>query len=520
MPYTPIEYIRQPYVRQAYQPPESGIGDLLRVQGHNAAQAQLRQGDIGANMWANIGNTIQGSIANYQQQRDYERERAEREAANAQSRTMNDLTIRNQELAVGEAEREVKGRGFESAILPKALRQNEAGVFTYDRDLLKREFEQAGMGDRLPMVFKGLDDADASMQRVNQAKRDTFAGLAFSALQLGATPEAFEEALHYARENDLAGERHLERYAEQAKANPQSIPDLLLSITSLSPDYAQLLEPEKPLVLGEGQRAVDPRSGQLIAEGGVKTPTNIEAALLQARQVGDAPEVERLMGLREQFARAGQRPERINHQWVTRDGQAIEIPQGSAQPGDVPFTPSNRTGATAGGYSAQMPADVQNTLDRAILSVPGTRRGPIVALANRMAETGDFDGLKDVIRQAAIEGENVDVKNQIMGRMATLASLSDTREILEEMQREGIPTNWLSGTWEDLNRKVGASTNPRLVELSNRLMGTLINYRRAATGVQFSQRESQDYQRMFPNYRNLPEVNLALIRGLEREMTT
>jgi hypothetical protein len=69
-------------------------------------------------------------------------------------------------------------------------------------------------------------------------------------------------------------------------------------------------------------------------------------------------------------------------------------------------------------------------------------------------------------------------------------------------------------------RKLGTTTNPEYVRLANRLMGTLINYRRSATGAQFSEKESSQYELMFPNYRNNLPVNLALIDGLEREMRT
>lgn len=101
-----------------------------------------------------------------------------------------------------------------------------------------------------------------------------------------------------------------------------------------------------------------------------------------------------------------------------------------------------------------------------------------------------------------------------------MASLNDASAILQEMQAKGVPTGFLTGTAEDLVRKVGKSTNPEYVALANRLAGTLINYRRAATGVAFGEREAAQYEKMFPNYRNELPVNLALIQGLQREMKT
>ena len=103
-------------------------------------------------------------------------------------------------------------------------------------------------------------------------------------------------------------------------------------------------------------------------------------------------------------------------------------------------------------------------------------------------------------------------------------SLRDVRNTLERYAAFGeddapvLPTNWLLGNIEKIYRSVGVTQDARYVELANRLMGTLINYRRAATGVQFGQLENQQYLRMFPTNQNIPNVNLALIDGLLHEM--
>ena len=167
-----------------------------------------------------------------------------------------------------------------------------------------------------------------------------------------------------------------------------------------------------------------------------------------------------------------------------------------------------------------LPLDVRTALDRATMSVPAIRRGTVEDAVARSWAAGDQAGAKDMIRQAAIESEPVDTRSQIMGRRNTLAAMKDVRLMLEEMQKAGVPTNWFKGNVEDLARKLGTTQDPKYVELSTRLMDSLVQYRRAATGVQFSVRESQDYQKMFPNYRNTLPVNLATMQGLERAVET
>lgn len=162
----------------------------------------------------------------------------------------------------------------------------------------------------------------------------------------------------------------------------------------------------------------------------------------------------------------------------------------------------------------------RNALERVIGNLPANRRGPKVNHAERLLAEGNEKELKDFIRQTAIDGENVDTKNTILGRQATLASLRDTRAVLQELQAAGVDTNRFTGGAEDLARWLGTTTDPRLVALSNRLADTLIGYRRAATGAAFGDREGAAYEKMFPNYRSTLPVNVALLDGLERSMRT
>lgn len=175
---------------------------------------------------------------------------------------------------------------------------------------------------------------------------------------------------------------------------------------------------------------------------------------------------------------------------------------------------------TGGGVDTVKLGQFATPLDRAVLTITPTKRAPILALAHRLADEGNTEELRSVIRQAAIEGENVDAKNQIRGRMATAAALEDARGLLAEMKKAGVPTNILTGTAEDVARKLGTSTDPSYVAFANQLSDALINYRRAATGVAFSEKESAEYARMFPNYRQTMPVNEAAINGMLRAMRT
>jgi hypothetical protein len=240
-----------------------------------------------------------------------------------------------------------------------------------------------------------------------------------------------------------------------------------------------------------------------------KEPASLDQALFAAQQAGNQQEVQRLLDLKAREAAATRAPRE-------RDPVAAELAALRLEEARGKFD-AQKAGKEA---LEKMGPEWTGVIGRATSSMPAARQGAWRETFTRAAQSGDKAELADSIKQAAIEGENVDVKNQVVGRMATIASLNDAKAILGEMKAAGVPTNWLSGNVEDLARKLGTTTNPQYVALGNRLMGTLINYRRAATGVQFGDKEAAQYERMFPNYRQTLPVNLALVDGLMREMKT
>lgn len=177
-------------------------------------------------------------------------------------------------------------------------------------------------------------------------------------------------------------------------------------------------------------------------------------------------------------------------------------------------------GARASGLDPTLPPEYANALDRAILMVPSTRRPVVVNMANRLWDAKDTDQLKQVIRQAAIEGENVAMKTQITGRANAAAALRDIRVGLQELKAAGINTNLATGTIENFARMLGKTSDPKIVALGTRIMDAYVEYRRSLTGVQFSEREAADYAKLFPTFYNELPVNEAILDGLERGMAT
>jgi len=178
-------------------------------------------------------------------------------------------------------------------------------------------------------------------------------------------------------------------------------------------------------------------------------------------------------------------------------------------------------GAKSGaGWSEKLDPALANAADGAMLTMPGIRRPPVVALINRLAESGNTDEVKRVVRQAAVEGEPVDTRRQIEGRGNAAAAIQDIKQSLMDLKAAGVNTNILRGGAEDVARKLGTSTDTRLATLGVQIEDALIEYRRSMTGVQFSDREAAEYRQLFPDYRNTLPLNLAVLDGLGKAFTT
>lgn len=126
---------------------------------------------------------------------------------------------------------------------------------------------------------------------------------------------------------------------------------------------------------------------------------------------------------------------------------------------------------------------------------------------------------KDFMRTGVLAASVVDARD-IRSKTETIELLINAGEILNRLKDAGIPTGIVEGSTEKLLRYIGKTKHPEWVELGVSLKQALQAYRLAMTGVQFSEKESQQYDRLFPNFQNTHHVNMALIRGMTSAFET
>lgn len=160
-----------------------------------------------------------------------------------------------------------------------------------------------------------------------------------------------------------------------------------------------------------------------------------------------------------------------------------------------------------------LPKEYKTALSRAMSGYPATSRRDVIETANFVAD--DPEELNSYIRQVTLESPRVgvDLRNQVLGRQGAINKLKEIKTMLKD-----VPTNILKGTMENVARELGKTSDPRLVQIGTRLNEALIQYRRSLTGVQFSEREADQYAKIFPSYKNEPPVNMAVIDALVNGM--
>lgn len=126
----------------------------------------------------------------------------------------------------------------------------------------------------------------------------------------------------------------------------------------------------------------------------------------------------------------------------------------------------------------------------------------------------DPKGQIDFLKRMAIKNSTADQQNLMMGKERTVDFLSEIQGDLDTLEKNGFPTNFFSGNWENLLSKVGQVQNPEMRKVATKIATSIMQYRRSMTGVQFGMLENKEYKRIFPGINKVGEFNKATISAL------
>ena len=132
-----------------------------------------------------------------------------------------------------------------------------------------------------------------------------------------------------------------------------------------------------------------------------------------------------------------------------------------------------------------------------------------------LASNDDTEGARQLLKKTARSMAPADKRNNIEGMETTISLFDEIGAELEEFEKLGYGTGFWTGKIDKLLEKVGQLKNPEHMRLASKIAGALIEYRRAATGVQFGMQENKEYKRIFPSIDKVGALNMANIRGLQ-----
>lgn len=243
MPITPLTREPLPYVRGG------NLGELLQLQGRNAAQAELRRGDIQAEMWSRLGQQIAGGINSYAK----ERQEAPIRAQEAEARRIG--------LENARAEQAAGRKATEDASILASAKSMEL-----DPDEIEGQLKQLGRGDLAGAFRKSWTEAEAAKVNLHAAKTKASEAEAdyFGSLAAGVRPfldqpdggmSAVQMALQHAK---AAGYDDADQLLGQIK-DPSQIRQLVDGLIAKSPTYSKLVgeEADRALKTKQEQRAID-----------------------------------------------------------------------------------------------------------------------------------------------------------------------------------------------------------------------------------------------------------------------
>lgn len=263
MPVPVATYVPLPYAPTDRYVPNGRLIDLIRAQGQDAANAQLRSGEIQANMWGNLGNTIQGTTQQIiKQQQDAPRIAAEK--ANAEAAALRTQQLKQQQTdqsSIDAAMTTPSGPTPTGVPMPAPTRQQVLDALP---------------GHLKGVVQKQYDDADANALKVQETKanllksqdahiaavNDHLGGLGYAIVQHNGDPFAAKIAIDEAKKTYADDPQMMSQIAQleqQIAANPD--PKALMTLggvfASKSEKYAALMKKPEGFSLNPNETRYD-----------------------------------------------------------------------------------------------------------------------------------------------------------------------------------------------------------------------------------------------------------------------
>lgn len=520
MPPVPIPYARQQaYDNAAYV---RMMSELMLQNAERQQQLRLARGANSQQMWTGLGQTAMATMAQIGNQRD-----EQQKLAMLQAERDRDYEMKKQEMAAATEERKL-AREYQQRTEARAARLDKAAT--------AKEFtENTQIGTVVPNPVYNANVSDTGSAGAYRPQ-------AYEAARLPATPMA-----------DMGGYASSPTEPTRAGGIPQFAP----TAPSNDPEWFNHLSSAPPTSTSPMAPAEGGQSEYLLAGRGPTMSQDTAERQEGMRRVASQPELMQLETLRRQAEAAWQLAQDRKEDNAARDQAARALAAYQAESlrlrgRQIAATEANaggqpqiveaggqfyRVGKGPGGVVEQVMTpdgakpltkfsdtsglgDYQNVAAFALGKMPENKKGAAVATIDRLIREDNKPELLAFLKKTVTDNISGTERALVLGRDGAIASLTDARAALQQLKAKGVNTGLIPGKAEDIRRYFGKTGNPELVELGTMLANSLGNYRRAMTGLAFSDTESKDYAKQWPSYMDEAPVNEAKINGLLNAMSS
>lgn len=157
-------------------------------------------------------------------------------------------------------------------------------------------------------------------------------------------------------------------------------------------------------------------------------------------------------------------------------------------------------------------------LDAASVAASGLpeKRGVLVVSNIKKAiESGNIEGAKEQLKNAALSSVSTGEQEKIRGRDVGIQQLTKIKDMLSQMEKlKPGSTDIFKGTEQKIKERAGTVGDPELRKLATQISSTLIDYRKSVSGAAFTESEQKEYAEIFPSISGTYKLNIAKVEGL------
>lgn len=199
---------------------------------------------------------------------------------------------------------------------------------------------------------------------------------------------------------------------------------------------------------------------------------------------------------------------------------AFNTKTGQFENSALPSAPgSGGDGSSGDALNQPQNLPILDALQNASLGMDPKTKQQLMLEVNNLLGQGDISRVQDKLTRVALKNATADQQNAAVGRVQAIKALNDIQSLLNSYVQKTGDTGILKGNIESFYNKLGQTNDPTLKGLQSQILLAQQAYRSATTGKAFSESESAEYKKIFPDITDTAGLNNAKIGAAIRSFS-